>query len=336
MKCSYSLVKEVIRDRFNETFDKKHSWTIYFLVDLKVVFIMTYAVISIVNLISSTANSEAFSDRNSMMPLNVSLDYINVNVSSINDAILWNCRSFSETNNYYKFLYWMLIIAMIVGLSGFFLIKFITLITFSSSFGCKCCSCKCSMSKHGLTKLWHIAICQHLINPVDKNSENQPFEDQEQASISKQGNAELARWQHDIDFYQELVNKDIPDDIVEELNFCKNCFRLIIPYILLILLVTILCLSYLSFDLHPLACITKPVEEIITYDNETNAVELEFSDKLSTYQRTAGYLCLSLGLMFSICVKIFFYCTKLVVNDLQQLLVKEYYYNSKNNTYSFI
>ena len=323
---------DALRDRTNQNFDEKHSWTIYFLVDLKVVFIMTYAVITIVNLISSTANSEAFSDRNSMFPLNVSSDYLNVNVTSINDAILWSCRSFSETKDYYKFLYWMLIIAMIVTLSGFFLIKFIALITVSSSFGYKC-----SIFKHELTNLWHIAICQHLIKPVDENSikgkDDQPANGG-QSSTSEQDNTELLRCQHDIHFYQELVNKDIRDDIVEELNCCKNGIRLIIPYILLVLLVTILCLAYLSFDLHPLACITKPVEEIVTYDYETNAVELEFSDKLSTYQRTAGYLCLSLGLAFLVCVKIFFYCTQLIVNDLQQLFVKKYYYS--NNTCSYI
>ena len=329
---------KAVKNRFEENFgDEKHSWTIYFLVDLKVVYIMTYAVITLVNLISSTANSEAFSDRNSMVPLNVSSNYINVNITSINDAILWNCREFSETNDYYKFLYWMLIIAMIVAVSGFFLIKLITVITVSSSFGCKCCSCKCSTFKHGLTKLWHLAICQHLSNPVDENSVkgrytvNSESANGEQASTSEQGNitdTELARCQYDINFYQELVNKDIPDDVVEELNCCKNGFRSIIPYVLLVLLVTILCLAYLSFDLHPLACIT--VEELITYDYEKNAVELEFSDMLSTYQRTAGYLCLSLGLTFLICVKIFFYCTKLVVNDMQQQLVKKHY------TYSYI
>ena len=90
------FVREV-RNRFKENVDGKYPWTIYFLVDLKVVYIMTYAFITIVNLISSTANSEAFSDRNSMMLLNVSSDYMNVNVTSINDAILWNCRRFSET-----------------------------------------------------------------------------------------------------------------------------------------------------------------------------------------------------------------------------------------------
>ena len=112
------------RDRFKENFDKnRQSWTIYFLVDLKVVYIMTYTFITIVNLVSSIANSEAFSDRNSMMPLNVSLQYMNVNVTSINDAILWNCRRLSETKDYYKFLYWMLMTAMIVALVGFFVIN---------------------------------------------------------------------------------------------------------------------------------------------------------------------------------------------------------------------
>ena len=87
MNKDNKFVKDA-RDRLKENFDNRHSLTIYFLVDLKLVYIMTYAFITIVNLISSTANSEAFSDRDSMMPLNVSLQYTSVNVTSINDAIL--------------------------------------------------------------------------------------------------------------------------------------------------------------------------------------------------------------------------------------------------------
>ena len=314
-----SFVKEV-QNRFKENAGGKYPWTIYFLVDLKVVYIMTYAFITIVNLISSTANSEALSDRNSMMLLNVSSKYMNVNVTSINDAILWNCRKFSETKSYYQFLYWMLLLALIVALTGFFAIKFIILITVSNGFGYKCCSCRYSTFKHGLTKLWHIAICQHLINPVSNNCVKGPDNQgtstrEDQTSASKFANVE---------FYNNLFKKDIPDSIIddiEEFGGCKNCCRSTIPYILLTLLVIILFLAYLSFDLHPLACITKS-EEHITYDHDKNAVELEFSDELSTYQTIAGYLCLGLGLIFLICVKIFFLCTKLVVNDMQQHFAK--------------
>ena len=358
-KCSdYKFVKDV-RNRCKENFDKRQSWTIYFLVDLRVIYIMTYAFITIVNLISSTANSEAFSDRNSMMLLNVSSQYMNVNVTSINDAILWNCRRLSGTKDYYRVLYWMLLTAMIVALVGFFIIKFVTLITISSNFGCEWCSCKCSTFKHGLTKLWQIALCQHLIINRTVNPESSQFilregaqgssttdikhyiepeyrHDQLQPSAaegsankyhvySKQASitglhSDTPRNDHQCDAtcYQKWLDGDIPDDIVKKIGCCKGFLRSLIPYVLLVLLVTLLCLAYLSFDLHPLACIAE--EEMITYNSEKNAVELEFSDQLSGYRTSAGYLFLFLSIVFLALGKIFFYCTTLVVKEIQKEL----------------
>ena len=240
----------------------------------------------------------------------------------------------------------MLLSALIVALTGFFAIKFIILITVSNDFGCNYCSCRCSTFKHGLTKLWHIAICQHLINPVSRENScvkdgscDANFKTRERESnieespnggeilTSKPDNtadAELINHHCYDAFYQKLIKEDIPNDVIDDVEKgYKNCCRSTIPYILLTLLVTILFLAYLSFDLHPLACITKS-EEQITYDHEKNAVELEFSDELSTYQTIAGYLCLGLGLIFLACVKIFFAYTRLVVNDLQQCYVEKY------------
>ena len=89
---------------------KSHGLAIYFLVDLKVMYIITFGLITIINLISSTANIHAFTDKSSMMLFNVSSKYMNVNVTSINDPIQWNCRQFSEMSDTYKFLYWMVIV----------------------------------------------------------------------------------------------------------------------------------------------------------------------------------------------------------------------------------
>ena len=327
-----------VKDRFHENFDERYSWTIYFLVDLKVVYIVTYAFITIVNLISSTANSEAFSDRNSMMLLNVSSQHMNVNVTSINDAILWNCRRLSETKDYYRVLYWMLLTAVIVALVGFFIIKFVTLITISSGFGCEWCSCKCSTFKHGLTKLWQIALCKQLINPIQ--GKRNPGEGSQLQSVEANANKydvhskqnsiiglgsencddkTVKAHQCNATCYQKWLDGDIPDDIVKELGCCKGFLRTLIPYVLLVLLVTLMCLAYLSFDLHPLACITE--EELITYDFKKNAVELEVSHQLSDYRTSAGYLFLVLGFVFLALVKTFFYCTTLVVEEIQQKLV---------------
>ena len=137
------------------------------------VYIITYAYITIVNLISSTANSEATSDADSTMLFNVtsSPEFRNVEVNSISDAVLWNCRALSVTNYYYRFLYWMLIIAMGATLLGFWVTKFIALITIS--YCCKKCSWPFAFNEYGLTKLWYIALLEQLKDKIKSNSPSQ-------------------------------------------------------------------------------------------------------------------------------------------------------------------
>ena len=66
----------------------------YFLVDLKVVYIIAFAFISTVDLISSAANVHTTTDKQKIIIFDVSSEYVNVSGklhSYINDAILWNC-----------------------------------------------------------------------------------------------------------------------------------------------------------------------------------------------------------------------------------------------------
>ena len=260
-KDSNLQLVEMVRKKFEETFNDKTSWTIYFLVDLKVVYIITFGLITIINLISSTATIRVLTDKSSMTLFNVSSKYMNVNVTSINDAVLWNCRQFSETSDSYKFLYWMVIIVLIMIMIILFLIKLISLIVVNSCCGFKCCTCKSSAFKHGLTKLWSIAIHQALIDII-KSQTSPPS----QASASLSSPLETDDCiisQDNINSYDETLEKDIPNDIVKKLS-CKNYCRSIIPYILLLISIAIMCLAYSSFDLHPLACLVEPDEELIT------------------------------------------------------------------------
>lgn len=291
--------------KFEETFANTYPWTIYFLVDLRVVYIITFAYITTINLISSTASLHASTDKSNLMLFDVSSEYINVEVTSITDDVLWNCRPLSYTSGYYKFLYWMVITVTLIVLIGYSTIKLITLLMVSNNCGCQCCCvCKCSTLKHGLTMLWRIAIHQQIVCWLSNGRRDMPNEDA------------LA--------YDKLLKEPIPDNIVEELKHWKNICRSVIPYILLLLLVVILCLSFLSFDLHPLACISEPEEELITY--EENRVELKFSTGLLIFQKINAILAAVLAIAFIICAKCFFSITKKIVSDLQEHVEEE-----KNN-----
>ena len=59
----------------NKKITKASKWTIFFLIDLRAVFTIIYVYISVVNLISTTANSEATRDSNSMASFNVTPEH---------------------------------------------------------------------------------------------------------------------------------------------------------------------------------------------------------------------------------------------------------------------
>ena len=404
------MLVEAVRKKFKETFDDTFPWTIYFLVDLKVVYIITFAFISTISLISSAANVHVTTDKQEKILLDVSSEYMNVNVTSINDAVLWNCRRLSVTRDYYKFFYKMVLTAMIMIMIMFLLAKIIGFIAVSSHFGCKCCNFKSTTFKHGLTKLWHIAINKKVIELITESpqatmrrnepqqgtsGENGPQqatsaenylhqvtierdaqrtitgENEPQQATTGENDLNQVTTEHDaqrtvtgenepqqttltvepqqtitgenglqqvtaarfsiqqvttrnddtlkIDYYDKLLDNDKELDIaIDKLSCWNNFCRSIIPYLLLILLTAILCLAYLSFDLHPLACIGDLKDELITY--HANRVKLRFSDSLLIFQKVAAILVFILVVTFVICVKLLFIFSDRVLNELQKII----------------
>jgi len=149
-----------------KNFDEKNKGTIKFLVDVKVVYIFTYIYVSVVNLISTTARTEALDDEDCNRTYNLSPlpEHTDVQVRLIGNAVLWSCRDESPTQYYYQLLYKMLFIVLAVALIGFFIAKLIALMTVLCN------------TKYALNKLWHLAIISELIqkvkadNKLDKDS----------------------------------------------------------------------------------------------------------------------------------------------------------------------
>ena len=410
------LVKKALHK--GENISQKHSWTIYFLLDLKVVYIITYAYITIVNLISSTANSEATSDADSMTLFNITLspELRDVEVDSISDSILWNCRSQSVTNYYYRFLYFMLIIAMGTALGGYLVVKCIALIGVS----CFCkkfsCPCTCVLNEYGLMILWHIAILEQLIMTelCSQPHQQQPATDSEKTSVQSEENNEQSQSDSDpqrnagsrtqdvvadienntdventtarndssgmshshqsislvaeaegnahdeiqalnvskvgvqsspaeVDSVQNettsiaqpdnsttskkpkfqlqlLLSEDVTSDIFKGLacrSRCTNYCRQTIPGTLLFLSVITLGLSFLSYDLHPLACIVQPAEDYFFYNATTKRVKLEFSDHLSYFQKSAGGIVVVLAITFLLLAYCFYRLSKKLIEDMK-------------------
>ena len=257
--------------------DIKQHLTIYFLIDVRVVYIITYAYISIINLISSTAKGEATDDKHSMMNFDVSDQYMDVPVKEIDDAILWNCRDKSLSIFYYRSLYIMAFTALAAALVGFWFVK--TFITCTTP------------RKHGLTMLWQIAVLQYVKDKMGDKSY------QERSKIF------------------EISKDEIHNDVYKNIPRKYKGFRAIIPCFLPLLLTTIMSFAYMAYDLHPLACLMLQGDDsLIEYDESEASVKIKFPDQLFCYQLSAGIATLLLFLLFLLLVYVFYRLSNTIIN----------------------
>ena len=266
--CGVETAKKALEDS---------PWTIYFLIDLQLAFIFTHVYTSAINLISTTANTEATKDRQSGELFTVTDLHPNVSVTEIDDAVLWNCREHSVTKGYYKLLYLMSIIALIIGLITILIVKVMTFL--------KLC---CKFDRYSLTKLWHLAVMQHL----KVNSTHPSQGDASNSNKNKSHNT----------MYIELLKKDAPKE-VQILTF-DNILKTLIPCLLTTLMVCIMVFFFLSYDLHPLACLAEPGIDTIGYVNGT--VEIRYPDSILVFQKVSYGIVLSFIIVHVLSVAFFY------------------------------
>ena len=277
-----------------EDVEKYQKWTGYFLVDIKIVFIITYVYITVVNLISTTANNEANQFAENPMEFNVTsrAEHTNVVVNYIDDAVLWNCREHSLTRNYYATLYWMLLTMFIV-----------TLLFYSAS---KCLAMWNITSSDSLNDLWHIGILQELKERIKKASYT---EDCAQQHAEK---------------YGKLLSESVPEKVYTEMKKKPIMIgRKLIPYCSLIVLVFALGLGALSYDLHLLSCIRGIPEDSINYDNATQTVELTFPGSINTFQQVGIFFTVFFAINLILLGCLFRIVTGKIVNKMEKKVKQE-------------
>jgi len=280
----------------NEEVEKASKWTIFFLIDLRVVFVILYVFVTAVNLISTTATAEATTDSECANRFDVTPrpEHMNVTVSSIDDAVLWNCRNLSETKIYYKGLYILLLIAFFFTLSVFFIVK-CTIV-----FG----------AMHEDLFLKRIAVIQCL----EEQAKTKHLKDiNTQKEINPEG----------IKNFMEDTNYDL--DKIEVISIpCYHrycyCYRRLLLFLSVVIVVLALGLSLLVYDLHVLSCVFEPSDDFIEYKEAKQAVEIRYSDKLSLFQKIAGGLLFALFLLFLFNCFLFYHCTLLMIHKLKKSL----------------
>ena len=267
-----------------ENVDKASKWTAFILVDLKIVFIITFVYVSVVNLISTTANNEATTDIHSNNTFTVSTQHTNVKVSFIDDAILWNCRDQSVTRRYYQTLYLMLI--------GSFSFALVTLTIVKWKILCS--------AEHSCIYLWRIAVVQCIWDKVGEST------------TAKAGNNEPTT-DTAAKFYQVLVEEH-KYDIPKEYTRCRLSTLFINSFILPIALF----LCFTTYDLHPFSCIPRQEEKYIEYSRMKNAVEIQFPDWIKIYRKIAIAFIFLFGFIFLINTVCFHACNFKIIEKLKE------------------
>ena len=265
-----------------EDVEKYQKYATYLLVDIKILFIVTYVYISVVNLISTTANNEATQDVENPVRYNLTSkpEHTNVIVKYVDDAILWKCREYSLTDNYYKTMYLMLLAMLIITL---------VLYGFSKGFAL------CKNHPESLNDLWHLGILKLLIM-------------QKKAYLVETKAEETAK------YIQGLLDDDISKNEITQLPKFNRLVQRIVPYMSFIASIFLLVSCILSYDLHSLSCISGIPEDSINYDNTTYTVELRFPEDVIRIQWACVFIASILLIAFLSFVG-FFYCNNSYIID---------------------
>jgi len=283
INVAYEGVKEIgkglLEEYVEKDFGDKHTWTIYFLIDIKIVYIISFAYISIVNFISSTANLEARDDKKAIEMLNITSTKSGY-VTEISDAVLWKCRNHSVSNFYYRFLYWMLLVALASTLIGFLVTKMITLINVGVV-----------LAERGFTRMWHIAAFNYYSAKTNLNK-----------NVKKVNEIPI----------------NIFDDLKHSCkNICRTIIPFFILF-LLVAGITFSLLSYDLHPLACVA--GPPDTHIKYYpkENNTGRVEINLTDSLLNFQIAAGIIVVILCMLILILALAFYCISKHIIKDMEK------------------
>ena len=155
--------------------------------------------------------------------------------------------------------------------------------------------------------LWHIAVVQYVAN---KMISEHPQEKDEALAKSR---------------------NEIPDDVYDtiicnKVNFCRMVISCVLPFLLML----IMALAYMTYDLHPLACLVLPKrDDSIEYNKGTMEVEIKVADELLTYQIAAASISFGLFLISLFLAYLFYYLSNKIIETIMEKQ-KTYIYDKVN------
>ena len=288
------ITPEWLRDMIDNTLNKfpkrkeLSRLANFVLIDIRLIFIVVSVYITISSAITTAANNEAASDGDGNRTFNVTSrpEHANLQISDVSNAVLWNCREKSVTNQYYKVLYGSLFATFVLLLLVFMVTRMSVL------FG--------NMTR-GLTHLnqalWNMQLLKHARKKLKQK-------EIEECQLKK--------------YIDECLNKKINDDdthMVPIPNYeghskSIRCSMLIIPFFEAVFLIIALPFMITTYDINPIGCLVGPDEDAIEYNNITGRVQLKFTETVLAYQRAAltiSILLIVLMIFFGITLPVQYY-----------------------------
>ena len=252
------IIPEWIRD-MNKFPKKKELSRLanFVLIDIRLIFIVVSVYITISSAITTAANNEAASDGDGNRTFNVTSrpEHANLQISDVSNAVLWNCREKSVTNQYYKVLYGSLFATFVLLLLVFMVTRMSVL------FG--------NMTR-GLTHLnealWNMQLLKHARKKLKQK-------EIEECQLKK--------------YIDECLNKKINMEPIKSHSKSIRCSMLIIPFFEAVFLIIALPFMITTYDINPIGCLVGPDEDAIEYNNITGRVQLKFTETVLAYQRAA-------------------------------------------------
>ena len=224
----------------------------FILIDIRALFIVISVYTTVAAVISTTAHNEATEDTTNDRRFNLTdkPEHTDVPVNEISNAILWDCREKSVTNQYYKALYGILFTAFGIVVLMFIGARLTVM-----------CGWRSRLSHNLHNILWRLVLIKRLKQLVLRYGTNDPRTKKKSQIYYEQWNVEQKQKAH------WTISA--------------------VPYFETVFLVIALPFMLTSYDIHPLGCVIGPDEGSIQYFNETGKVKLDFPPTLVAYQKFA-------------------------------------------------
>ena len=257
--------------------------------DFRLFFILTAIYTSLVLQFRQTGIREAEDDVDSGRRFRINSDWTNHSISGgVSDQILWNCRADSQTDTYYKTVYFGMILiyctVVVVYLIASFIIN--TMVA-------------CAVSTLKIHKRDNLDVTREVLpyyletvadNIKISHQVREMLKSLQRKLLKEENEQRLQEEVHNAKTRYNKLLKYKEDKTTHFYNWLTVLY--IIPRFESVIMLSILTLALTSYDVHPIGCLSSIG---VSYNETESSVTLMFSKNVTRYQKVSVVLIASLA-----------------------------------------